>query len=57
MRKKTKSGAFLRFYGPRDHRNESVLIETRITSDTPAAMYAELQNEDRKPCLYDRANP
>ncbi len=40
-RKKAKTGAFLRWYGPKGARAEAVLVETRIGDDTPAAFYLE----------------
>jgi hypothetical protein len=39
--KKKKSGAFLRWYGPRAGRTEALLVETQIDPDTPAALHHE----------------
>lgn len=38
-RKKAKSGAFLRWYGPRQDRQECILVETQIDPDSPAGLY------------------
>ena len=38
-RKKAKTGAFLRWYGPRTARAEAMLVETNIDPDSPAGFY------------------
>lgn len=54
----TKSGAFLRCYGPRGARTHAVLVQTKTPDpDTPVGMYAALEEEPRKPAFYSKANP
>ena len=38
-RKKAKTGAFLRWYGPLKDRQEAMLVETQIDPDSPAGFY------------------
>jgi hypothetical protein len=47
---KQKTGAFLRFYGPRTGRTHAQLVETGLPDpDTPAGMYLRFEAEPREP--------